>query len=375
MNIFVSKNYMVRKHTMNDNFVNALITWYLYNKRELPWRETTNPYFIWISEVILQQTRVAQGLPYYEKIIDEFPTINLLAASSEEKILKLWQGLGYYSRARNMHTAAKQVMAEFNGQFPNNYTELLLLKGVGEYTAAAVASLAFNEPVAVVDGNVIRVISRYFGITEPIDKPVVLKKIKSLAQELLLKEKPALYNQAIMEFGALQCVPANPQCGNCPVFWHCQALKDKMVNQIPAKQSKTKVRERFFYYLIIKEGKNVFLNKRPSGDIWEGLYDFPLIETEKQIELHELMKNHSWQLFFGDKSIHIKQISSLVKHILSHQRLNVHFINIEAGNLLTNYPDNWIRINADTIHGIAVPRLIDRYIHSNDFNKLFADCT
>jgi len=260
---------------------------------------------------------------------------------------------------------SEKVLEHFNN--PRNVGELADADGVGTVGNAKCGDI-MQVYIKVKDNVITDSSFKTFGCGAAV-------ATSSMATELIKGTIPGMHNQAIMEFGALQCVPANPQCGNCPVFWHCQALKDKMVNQIPAKQSKTKVRERFFYYLIIKEGKNVFLNKRPSGDIWEGLYDFPLIETEKQIELHELMKNHSWQLFFGDKSIHIKQISSLVKHILSHQRLNVHFINIEAGNLLTNYPDNWIRINADTIHGIAVPRLIDRYIHSNDFNKLFADCT
>jgi A/G-specific adenine glycosylase len=352
---------------MDNNVSKELILWYMINKRDLPWRKSHDPYHVWVSEIILQQTRVAQGLPYYMRFIETFPTIKNLADAPQEQILKLWQGLGYYSRARNMHTASQQIIEKFGGQFPTTYKELLQLKGVGDYTAAAVSSLAFNEPVAVVDGNVIRVITRLFGIEAPVDKPSTLKDIKTIATELLDKEKPALHNQAMMEFGALHCVPVNPNCNICVLNHKCLALKYKSVSKIPAKSQKLKIKNRFFHYLVINVNNKIFFQRRGAGDIWEGLYEFPLIETQETVSpesLHKLLDNFN----LSTSIVKIKNITTPVKHILTHQNLHVTFIYVQSNNLST-IPVNWIQTDIQKISDLAVPRVIDRYLNSPAFNK------
>lgn len=354
---------------MNNNVSKNLILWYISNKRDLPWRNSHDPYHIWVSEIILQQTRVAQGLSYYIRFIEAFPTIKNLAEAPQEQILKLWQGLGYYSRARNMHNAAKQIMENFRGQFPQSYEELLVLKGVGEYTAAAVASLAFNEPVAVVDGNVIRVIARLFGIEEAVDKPSTLKDIKTIARELLDKEKPAMHNQAIMEFGALQCVPVNPDCHSCILNNKCLALKNKLVPKIPFKSQKLKIRNRFFYYLVINSNMGIYFQRRGSGDIWEGLYEFPLIETNEPADPKDLQEKILARIDLNTSTLKIVNISPAVKHILTHQKLHVTFIYMETETLQPSVPTHWIKKELTGIYELAVPRVIDHYIHSAAFIK------
>ncbi len=353
---------------MDNNVSKELILWYMIYKRDLPWRNSHDPYHIWVSEIILQQTRVAQGLSYYIRFIETFPSIKNLAEAPQEQILKLWQGLGYYSRARNMHTAAKQIEELFGGQFPKTYKELLLLKGVGDYTAAAVASLAFNEPVAVVDGNVIRVIARLFGIEEAVDKPSTLKDIKTLANELLNKEKPALHNQAMMEFGALHCVPVNPDCHSCVLNSKCLALKNKLVSKIPSKSLKLKIRNRHFYYLAINSSGKIFFQRRGAGDIWEGLYEFPLVETEEPIAPEDLPEMISEKTNFKASAIRIIDISNPVKHILTHQKLYVTFIYLKADKI-ESAPPHWIVTETSRIFDHAVPRVIDRYLHSPSFIK------
>lgn len=353
---------------MDKSIGNTLILWYLNNKRDLPWRNTTNPYHIWVSEIILQQTRVLQGISYYQRFIETFPSVRSLAEASQENVLKVWQGLGYYSRARNMHLAARQVVEEFNGSFPGSFRELLTLRGVGEYTAAAVASLAFNEPVAVVDGNVIRVISRMFAIREAVDKTSVMKEIKKLASGLLVPEKPALFNQAIMEFGALHCVPLNPGCSTCVLNHRCLSLKYKIVGEIPAKSRKTKIRERYFAYLVIRANNGFYFQKRNSGDIWEGLYEFPLIESEMPWNSQALLAEIPLRA-----PVKIRPVSGPVKHVLSHQRLQVTFLCVEADLLWTEVPARWIRVESSKIYDLAVPRVIDRFLHSESFNKILRD--
>lgn len=355
---------------MDFSISNELILWYMTNKRALPWRNTSSPYEIWVSEIILQQTRVAQGLSYYERFIDTFPDIESLAQAREEKVLKMWQGLGYYSRARNMHSAAKQIVNSYQGKFPDKFKLLLSLKGVGEYTAAAVASLAFNEPVAVVDGNVIRVISRLFAIREPVDRISIMKEIKKLASELLPPNKPAIHNQAIMEFGALQCIPSNPDCTQCPLNFKCLAYKYKIVRQIPFKSQKNQIRNRYFYYLVISQEQGFFFEKRKAGDIWEGLYEFPLIEKSEPLDAEELEKEIINLPHFKYNQLRILKIQEPVKHILSHQKLFVSFIYLKAEKILTHIPASWIWIKAEEIYELAVPRAIDRYIHSQVFNKI-----
>ncbi len=247
----------------------------------MPWRETSDPYCIWLSEIMLQQTRIEQGLPYYLAFTNAYPSIFDLANASEEEVLKLWQGLGYYSRARNLHATAKYIAFELNGKFPETYEGLLKLKGVGDYTASAIASISYNEPVAVVDGNVYRVLSRYFDIDTPINSTAGIKEFKLLAKELLDKEDPATYNQAIMEFGALQCKPQSPLCNTCPLSASCLALKNNKISMLPVKLKKGKIKKRYFNYLVFQSEENkTILEKRSGKGIWEGLYQFPLIETD-----------------------------------------------------------------------------------------------
>lgn len=327
------------------NFTNSLITWYLQNKRDLPWRNTQNPYFIWLSEIMLQQTRVAQGMPYFLTFTTVFPTVFDLAKAEEEKVLKLWQGLGYYSRARNMHKTAQYIVNELNGIFPDNYIDLLKLKGVGEYTAAAIASFSFNKVVPVVDGNVFRVLSRYFDIETDISETSAKKEFTLLASELILKNNPALFNQAIMEFGALQCVPKSPDCGNCILNHSCIALQKKKVNILPIKSKKTKIRNRYFNYLVIEDSThNFIIQKRTAKGIWHNLYEFPLIETEKIEQFENIVAKITTDFF--DKNV-IKSIlewnNESILHKLSHQHLHIKF---------------WkIKLNFEHLEGISFEKL------------------
>ncbi|WP_281636428.1 A/G-specific adenine glycosylase [Flavobacterium marginilacus] len=308
-------------------FYNDLIKWYLQNKRDLPWRKTVNPYLIWLSEIMLQQTRVAQGLPYFLSFIEAFPTVFDLADANEEKVLKLWQGLGYYSRARNLHKTAQIVAYEMNGVFPDNYKDLLKLKGIGEYTAAAIASFSYNECVPVVDGNVFRVLSRYFDIETDIAQASAKKEFAALAFELMPKDNPALFNQAIMEFGALQCVPKNPNCAECVFNNSCAALQKKKVGQLPVKLKKTKVRNRYFNYIVaVDELENTVIQKRTSKGIWHNLYEFPLIETDKAEDFETVAQQINSHFFKGNKIESLMEYNEeSIVHKLSHQHLYIKF--------------------------------------------------
>lgn len=309
------------------SFSNQLIKWYLQNKRNLPWRETQNPYNIWLSEIILQQTRVVQGLPYYEKFTEAFPTIFELANASEENALKLWQGLGYYSRARNLHATAKHIAFDLNGKFPSNYKDLLKLKGVGEYTAAAIASISFNEDVAVVDGNVFRVLARYFGIENDISQPKTKKEFQKLANELLPKGKASQFNQALMEFGAMQCTPKNPDCATCIFNTSCFALQHNKVDKLPVKLKRTKIKNRYLNYLIVfdKEHK-ITIEQRTDNGIWKNLYQFPLIETLKNEKAKLIISEI--QTHYNPSEIKLLNEKPLV-HKLSHQHLHIRFFEIQ----------------------------------------------
>ncbi|MCG8340871.1 MAG: A/G-specific adenine glycosylase [Cytophagales bacterium] len=315
-------------------FTSRLIDWYQANKRDLPWRKTHDPYRIWLSEVILQQTRVAQGLPYYQRFVERYPSVNDLAAAKEQEVLRLWQGLGYYSRARNLHACAQMIVSEFGGKFPDNYKDLLCLKGVGKYTAAAIASIAFKEPVPVVDGNVYRVLARVFGIEENMASTQGEKVFYKLANTLVPKEKADLYNQAIMEFGAIHCMPANPKCGTCIFKAQCVALHSSRQRTLPIKVKNLKVRQRFFHYFIIQFKDKLYMKKREESDIWRGLYDFYLIEGDQfkpphQLESELLSAIQRYKLV-------IKKRPTLYKHILTHQRLNVCFFHIKASTPFIN---------------------------------------
>lgn len=343
-------------------FSKILNHWYSNNKRELPWRQTNNPYFIWLSEIILQQTQVNQGLPYYMSFIEEFPTVYDLAKAEESKVLKLWQGLGYYSRARNLHHTAKYIVEDLNGEFPNNYEDLLKLKGIGDYTASAIASICYNEASAVVDGNVYRVLSRYFGIYTPINSTKGFKEFKLLAQELIDIKYPADYNQAIMEFGAVQCKPKNPLCESCPFQTSCVAFEKKIINELPVKKKLLKVSKKHFNFLVIlSKDQKTILEKRKGKGIWQNLYQFPLIESKEELfhkdimlELKdiELIKEDPFEVSLYNETVII--------HKLSHQHLYTKFWIISVDEIKQK------GISVNDIHNYPVPILISNFI--DDFN-------
>jgi A/G-specific adenine glycosylase len=347
-------------------FSGKITEWYRTHKRDLPWRNTSDPYLIWLSEIILQQTRVDQGMSYYLKFSSEFPTVSHLAKANNDKVMKLWQGLGYYSRARNLHAAAKTVAADFKGEFPSGYTDLLSLKGVGEYTAAAIASFAFNKPYAVVDGNVYRVLSRVFGIETPIDSTLGKKQFSELAQELLSKKDPGNYNQAIMEFGAIQCKPVNPDCENCPLNNMCYAFAKKKVAELPVKAKKTKVRNRYFNYIVLNHKGTTAIKKRTEKDIWINLHDFPLFETDQQLSEDQFLRSADWKKFIGKINYSVRTISDPYKHILSHQHIFARFIEIDCDKSFQNLISKpLILIKRKDIHKYAVSRLMENYLEGN----------
>jgi A/G-specific adenine glycosylase len=306
-------------------FAPALLEWYPRHRRDLPWRHTRDPYAIWLSEVILQQTRVKQGLPYYQTFITAYPSVHDLAAAPEDEVLRHWQGLGYYSRARNMHHTAQQVVREYDGRFPDTYAELLKLRGVGQYTAAAIASFAFDEKVAVLDGNVYRVLARVFGIASDIAAPSTRKEFQALADMLIPAAAPAEFNQAIMEFGAIQCTPLKPDCLFCPLQAHCFAFQHGLVHELPVKSKAKASRTRYFHYLVLRHGETVYLKKRGPKDIWEGLYDFALTETDAAelapADLLDAVAALGGQLA-ADKA---EEPVQALKHVLSHQKVEARF--------------------------------------------------
>lgn len=317
------------------NFSKDLIKWYLPRKRDLPWRKTTNPYKIWLSEIMLQQTRVAQGLPYYLTFLEAFPRVFDLAKASEQEVLKRWQGLGYYSRARNLHVTAQYIANELSGEFPKSYNELLKLKGIGDYTASAIASICYNEPVAVVDGNVFRVLSRFFGIETPINSAQGKKEFKTLAEKVLNKRNPATHNQAIMEFGALHCKPVDPLCESCPFKNSCAAFQTGKTKELPVKLKKTKVSTRHFNYLVFLSPEKIsILQQRTGKGIWQNMYEFPLIETDEEQNLR-VFSTHPELQKWGVDAIQLYNEKPF-KHVLSHQKLLVKFWIVKKWNLPKN---------------------------------------
>jgi len=339
-------------------FSNLLIQWYLQNKRDLPWRNTSDPYHIWLSEIMLQQTRVAQGTPYFLSFVDAFPTVFDLAKADEEQVLKLWQGLGYYSRARNLHKTAQYVATELNGVFPDNYNDLLGLKGVGEYTAAAIASFSYGEVVPVVDGNVFRVLSRYFDVETDIALASAKKEFAALAFELMPKDNPAIFNQAIMEFGALQCVPKSPNCGVCVFNESCAALQKKKVDQLPVKSKKLKVRNRYFNYLVVSDdNEDTIIQKRTSKGIWQNLYEFPLIETEA-VENYDYIVERIENEFFVNETVGsvMEYNEKSIIHKLSHQHLHIKFWKVNIKGVVENGTD------AETLRTFPFPIVIHNFI-------------
>ncbi len=343
-------------------FSKTLIHWYSNNKRDLPWRQTKEPYHIWLSEIILQQTQIKQGLPYYMSFIEEFPSVFDLANANESDVLKLWQGLGYYSRARNLHATSKHVANNLNGIFPDNYKGLLKLKGVGDYTASAIASICFNETTAVVDGNVYRVLSRYFGIDTPINSSKGTKTYKNLAQELIDTKNPADFNQAIMEFGATQCKPKSPDCRTCPLLDSCIAFSENRISELPVKIKSAKAKKKHFNFLVFvsQDGKTI-LEKREGKGIWQNLYQFPLVESNKNLEMDELktlLENHD--LVRGTSFEMSLYNKDQIVHKLSHQHLYTKFWIVNVNRLLVK------GVHTSNVHDYAVPILIGNFI--DDFN-------
>jgi A/G-specific adenine glycosylase len=334
------------------SFSPLIAQWYRQNSRSLPWRQTNDPYFIWLSEIIMQQTRVEQGTAYYEKFTANYPTIIDLANAEEQQILNDWQGLGYYSRARNLHYSAKLVRDDFNGEFPKTFNEILKLKGVGTYTAAAISSFAFKEKKAVVDGNVYRLLSRVFDIDTPIDSSKGQKEFQIVADELIPAEAPDIHNQAIMEVGALVCTPKKPNCEACPLVSLCLARVNQTIESRPVKSKKTKVRDRFFHFFLYNTDGETYVEQRTEKGIWQNMFQFPLVEIEsKDIDSVKNQWKDQW-----------KESSEII-HKLSHQTIHGVFHHFDSAPKSIN--DSWIKIKMEDIQDYPLPRIIDRYLEEN----------
>jgi A/G-specific adenine glycosylase len=348
------------------SFGSTIIKWYASHKRDLPWRDTQDPYLIWLSEIILQQTRVDQGLPYYYRFADAYPTVASLAAAPEGEVLRLWQGLGYYTRAKNLRAAARQIVDEYGGKFPRDYQSIRSLPGIGDYTAAAIVSFAYGLEYPVVDGNVFRLLSRYFGFGTPIDTAAGKKEFTALAAGLLAGFPPAVFNQAIMEFGAVQCRPGLPDCAPCPLRISCLAYKQKTVARFPVKKGTTKTRNRFFHYLVLRKGNNFFIRERKEKDIWQGLHDFPLYESPKRIKHPSLHESAAWKKLFGRRTVTPSDISPEFTHVLSHQKIFALFYEFDLGTQsFDNKKAGLIKVNPTTIKKYAIPRLVEKYLAKN----------
>lgn len=343
-----------------SDFASVLLAWYKKNARDLPWRLTTDPYRIWISEIILQQTRVAQGYDYYTRFVKRFPDIISLADADEDEVLHYWQGLGYYSRARNLHTAAISM----NGCFPNTYKGVLALKGVGPYTAAAICSIAFDMPVAVVDGNVYRLLARYLGMDVPIDTSAGKILFAKTAQSLLDSDHPGQYNQAIMDFGALQCVPATPNCPICPFSADCAAFSQGSVHQLPVKQHHTQTTNRYFHYIYVRMGDSLWIHKRTGNDIWKNLYELPLIETSEATEPEKILSLPTFQQLVCSAKEPVFSCLNSVKHVLTHRIIHAVFYRLDLPED-TIVPSGYIQIKTDDWEKYAMPQLVYRFMKKN----------
>lgn len=343
-----------------NQFSESLIRWYEQHRRELPWRETKDPYRIWISEIILQQTRVAQGYAYYCRFIERFPDVCSLAEAHEDEVMKMWQGLGYYSRARNLHEAARSLAGR--GRLPETYKEVRAMKGVGDYTAAAICSFAYDMPCAVVDGNVYRVLSRWMGVDEPIDTAAGKKLFAQLADQLLDRKHPAVYNQAIMDFGALQCVPVSPKCEQCPLADSCVAYHRGLVDVLPKKERKTKVLDRYFIYLYIHDAAgHTFLYKRPAGDIWQNLYEFPLLEPDRDTAEEELFSLPAFRELLSSCKVElVRRVGRRVKHVLSHRVIHADCYEVVVTEN-SQLPERYRRVRIEDLHKFPVSRLLSHF--------------
>jgi A/G-specific adenine glycosylase len=356
----VYQNQIITPYFYPMSFQSEILNWYSNHKRDLPWRGTSDAYVIWLSEIILQQTRVDQGLPYFNNFLQNYPTVQDFAAATETQVLKLWQGLGYYSRGRNMLYTARQVLEQHAGIFPTRYDQLIKLKGIGDYTAAAIASFSANESKAVLDGNVFRVLSRYFGIETPINSTAGKKEFSILAQSLLAGQQASVYNQAIMEFGALQCKPKSPNCDICPLQSSCFANKQNLVHTLPVKLNKLKKRTRYFNYFFCTEGDHILVKKRTPGDIWQELYDFPLIETAQNYLEDQAQFTAKLQASFGTAC----QVSILAqqKHLLTHQTIYVQFFGLD--NYIINFNQDaeikWVSLQE--FDELPLPKVIANFV-------------
>ncbi len=345
----------------NHDIASSLLDWHEHIDRDMPWKLTTDPYKIWLSEVILQQTRVAQGLPYYLRFVDSYPTVTDLANAPQDDVMKLWQGLGYYSRARNMHHAAKTIVDIHGGVFPKVHKEVLALKGVGRYTAAAIMSFAYGERYPVVDGNVLRVISRLHGIHEAIDSTPVINKIYTLSDSYISQTDPAKYNQAIMDLGALLCAPRNPLCTKCPLQENCIAHLEDLTSVIPYKAKKIKKTTRYLHFAyIVDDSGYTILHHRVEKDIWQGLYGLPLIETKSKRSISKKLISFVHQKFDTNHAA-ILSVTDVHKHILTHQTLLARFYRIQIDNL-NNTTSPFLKIKEKDIHNYALPKLIEKYV-------------
>ncbi|MBK6627426.1 MAG: A/G-specific adenine glycosylase [Flavobacteriales bacterium] len=349
-------------------FSKALRGWYAAGHRDLPWRRTRDPYRIWLSEVILQQTRIDQGTAYYERFVEQYPTVQQLASAPDDDVMRLWQGLGYYSRARNLLQAARSVVTDHGGRFPDTVDDLRALKGVGDYTAAAIASIAFDRPAAVVDGNVYRVLARVVGISTPIDPTAGRRAFAALADDLLDAAHPGDHNQAVMELGATVCLPRAPRCGECPVASRCVARREDRIGELPVKAGRTTVRERHFNYLCIDVEGGLVLRKREGRDIWQGLYEPPLLESEAPLELAGFREALHDRLGAGWD---VTGRNGPVRHVLSHQVLHARFWSVTPPRTFVSPPD-WRFVPANELDRFAVPRPIERYLLQRRSKDLFA---
>jgi A/G-specific adenine glycosylase len=348
---------------MQKKFASLLLKWNSAdNKREMPWKGEKNPYYIWLSEIILQQTRVEQGLPYFLRFKEKYPAVKQLAEAKEDEVMKLWQGLGYYSRARNLHETGKNIHNNHKGSFPETFEELKKLKGVGDYTASAIASFAFGEKKAVVDGNVIRVLARLFGIETAFDTSEGKKQFAALAQELIDAKQPGLYNQAIMDFGATVCTPQNPKCDECPFSSACIAFKSNLIEDLPYREKKTKIANRFFNYVVIKDEKEIFIRKRTDNDIWKNLYEFPMIETKNTLnrncskEVSKLLDTQNFSIDF-----HSKEISQM----LSHRKIHFRFLHVKPHNFSSLRIAGAKRVKLNALTKLAFPKTLHLYLEEN----------
>ncbi|MBN1131619.1 MAG: A/G-specific adenine glycosylase [Bacteroidales bacterium] len=344
--------------------ISKLLTeWYKKNARDLPWRHTQDPYLIWISEIILQQTQVKQGAGYYNRFIQKYPDVMALANASEKDVLMVWQGLGYYSRARNLLAAAKQIVTDFQGKLPCSWHELKKLKGIGDYTAGAIASIAFREPVVAIDGNVSRVISRLYGFEVPIDSKEGVKLIRDQTLKILDKDDPGTFNQALMELGALCCKPANPSCADCPLNAFCSALSKQKVHKIPVKTNRNLIRTRWFNYFIIKCNGYVFIEQRKKRDIWNSLFQFPLVETEGNLPRELVLEELSNQVNVFPEDSKVTSVSEPIQHKLTHQSIIARFFELELPENNLGWPEEWIKIPGEQLNHYPFPVLIKNYLH------------